>query len=161
MTILECLLLLGSSFLAGVINAIAGGGTLLTFPSLMTFGRLSAAWANGTSTVALVPGSAAGAWGLRRELEGTGRWLALLLPPSLVGGAIGSWLVVALPGRYFDTLVPWLLLTAALLFLAQPYLTRRLKADGVTGLPSWGVCAAVVFFQLFVAVYGGSFGAGV
>jgi uncharacterized membrane protein YfcA len=161
MTYLEPVLLVGSAFLAGVVNAVAGGGTLLTFPSLIQFGGLSAEFANATSTVALVPGSASGAWGFRRELKGTGPWLALLLPPSVVGGTIGSLLVVALPASYFNALVPWLLLTASLLLLAQPYLGRRLQLTGVTGLPSRRMCAAVVFFQLLVAIYGGYFGAGI
>jgi uncharacterized membrane protein YfcA len=161
MTTLEYLLLVGSAFLAGVINTVAGGGTLLTFPSLINFGGLSAVAANATSTVALVPGSAASAWGFRRELEGTGRWLALLLPPSLAGGAIGSLLVTLLPGSYFRALVPWLLLTAALLFLAQPYLTKRLRPGGAEGLPSRRVCASVAFFQFLAAIYGGYFGAGI
>lgn len=159
--ILNYLLLLGASFAAGVINTIAGGGTLLTFPSLINFARLSAVFANATSTVALVPGSLAGAWGLRRELAGCGPWLKLLTLPSLIGGTIGSLLVTRLPERYFDTLVPWLLLTASLLFLLQPYLTKRFLTPGTTGMPPRRVQVVVVFFQFLVAIYGGYFGAGI
>src|SRR5262245_45370694 len=96
-------LLVLSSLAAGVVNALAGGGTLLTFPSLFTalrpmVGELDAAvFANGTSTVALLPGSAAGGWGYRRELQAVGRWPLLLVAPSLVGGAIGTLLVTRLP----------------------------------------------------------------
>lgn len=157
----EAALLLGSAFLAGIINSVAGGGTLLTFPALLRFGQLTAVLANTTSTVALVPGSISGAWGFRKELVGAGPWVTLLLGPSLVGGVIGSLLVTRLPPAYFSALVPWLLLTAALLFLAQPRLARFLKTHRSEGLPSRRVCVVVAFFQLLVGIYGGYFGAGI
>src|SRR5271166_3289950 len=100
-----------AAFAAGVINSLAGGGTLLTFPVLLTV--MTPVQANATSTVALVPGSAAAARGYRRELQGSGDMLALLVAPSLVGGIIGALLVVWLPDRVFDVAVPWLLLTAS------------------------------------------------
>jgi uncharacterized membrane protein YfcA len=158
--VLNYLGLIGAAFAAGVVNTLAGGGTLLTFPSLMGFGRLSAALANGTSTVALVPGSLAGAWGFRRELGEARRWLRILLPPSLLGGLIGTLLVTELPSSYFDAMVPWLILTASLLFLVQPVLAQHFPSNA-EGLPSGRVQAAVVFFQLLVAIYGGYFGAGI
>lgn len=157
---IEYSLLVAAAFFAGVINTVAGGGTLLTFPSLLRFGLLPV-FANATSTVALVPASLAGAWGFRRELAGTGPWLLLLLAPSLMGGTIGSLLVIAVDERYFDALVPWLLLTAALLFLVQPWLSRRFVLNAKTGLPSTRMCVAVVVFQFLVSVYGGYFGAGI
>jgi uncharacterized membrane protein YfcA len=153
-------LLVGSAFAAGVVNTLAGGGTLLTFPSLMSFGRLSATLANGTSTAALVPGSLSGAWGFRRELGEARRWLKLLLPPSLAGGLAGTLLVTELPETYFDAMVPFLILTASLLFLLQPVLARRFPPHP-EGLVSRRVQAGVVFFQFLVAVYGGYFGAGI
>jgi uncharacterized membrane protein YfcA len=158
--VLNYALLIASAFLAGVINTIAGGGTLLTFPSLICFGGLSEVMANGTSTVALVPGSLSGAWGYRRELGAAGPWLRLLFLPSLAGGVIGSLLVIAWPNA-FAILIPWLLLTASLLFLFQPQLSRLVKPGGDSGLPSSGLCAVVVLFQLAVAIYGGYFGAGI
>jgi uncharacterized membrane protein YfcA len=158
--LLNYLVLIGSAFAAGVVNTLAGGGTLLTFPSLMSFGKLTAQFANGTSTVALVPGSLAGAWGFRRELGEARRWLKLLLPPSLIGGLIGTLLVTELPSSYFDAMVPWLILTASLLFLVQPVLARHFPPSAA-GLPSGRMQAAVVFFQLLVAIYGGYFGAGI
>ncbi len=154
------LLLMLAAFLAGMLNAVAGGGTLLTFPSLIGYG-LTPRLANTTSTVALVPASLAGAWGFRRELVGTGPWLKLLVPPSLLGGTIGSLLLIYLPGRIFNLLVPWLLLTAALLFLLQPYLAQRFVKNAETQMPSRGVRVAVIGFQLVVAIYGGYFGAGI
>ena len=83
-------LLCASAFAAGVVNSLAGGGTLLTFPSLLHTGMLSKV-ANETSTVALVPGSVAGAWGFRRDLQGARHWLVLLIAPSLAGGLVGGW----------------------------------------------------------------------
>ena len=154
-----------AAFAAGAVNAVAGGGTLLTFPTLLFALRdlgpdLSGVVANATSTVALAPGSLAGAWGYRRELEGTRRWLLLLLPSSVVGGLVGAVLMVAYP-KYFNQIVPWLLLIAALLFLFQPYFTRWFPPHPVTGRASVGVQTAVVVAQFFVAVYGGYFGAGI
>ncbi len=167
-----------SAFLAGAINALAGGGTLLTFPVLLTV--MSPVQANATSTVALMPGSAAGARGYRRELRGTRSWLILLVPPSIVGGLIGSVLVVSLPDRVFDVAVPWLLLTASLLFLFQPLFARLIRRrtaakvhspDTSTDdtsrsttkddVPGPGTHIVVVAFQIAVAIYGGYFGAGI
>jgi uncharacterized membrane protein YfcA len=122
---LTLVLLCVTAFLAGALNAVAGGGTLLTFPALVAAllrGGLTDAEAklaaNVTSTVALVPGSLAGAWGYRRELDQARPWLARLLLPSLLGGLVGSLLVVRLRPEVFAAVVPWLLLTAALLFMA-------------------------------------------
>jgi uncharacterized membrane protein YfcA len=140
---------------AGAVNAIAGGGTLLTFSALLA--AVTSVEANATSTVALVPASLAGAWGFRKELHTVRRWLPLLAVPSFAGGLVGSLLVARLPPAYFDALVPWLILTAALLFLFQPLLTRPTHHAA----PKAGMVAAVVAFQFLVAVYGGYFGAGI
>jgi Sulfite exporter TauE/SafE len=118
---------------AGAVNSIAGGGPLLTFPALLVGlsspGAADAAVvANATSTVALVPGSLAGAWGYRREMKRARRWLYLLVGPSLAGGAIGALLVTRLDPTYLAALVPWLLLTAALLFLAESLLPQKRRS---------------------------------
>jgi uncharacterized membrane protein YfcA len=147
-----------AAFAAGVVNTLAGGGTLLTFPVLMTV--MPAVEANATSTVALVPGSLAGAFGLRRELRGTGFWLRLLAGPSLLGGLTGALLLTRLDPGYFALLIPWLLLTAALLFLAQPWLTPAAQLEQARP-PSVGGCLVASAFQFAVAVYGGYFGAGI
>src|SRR6516162_10732932 len=94
---------------AGVVNSIAGGGTLLTFPALLAV--VTPVVANGTSTVALVTGSVSAAWGFRRDLHTVRRWIPFLIVPSLLGGYIGSRLVTQLDKRYFDALVPWLVLS--------------------------------------------------
>ena len=158
--VIQHALLIGSAVLAGVINTLAGGGTLLTFSALVGVGGLTRVRANGTSTVALVPGSLSGAWGLRKELGDARRWLPILLPPCVVGGAVGTLLVTQLPQRYFDALVPWLLLGASLLFIAQPFLARRFSPRQDVK-PARPVLAAIVGFQFLVAVYGGYFGAGI
>jgi uncharacterized protein len=164
-----------SACAAGAINALAGGGTLLTFPTLMgvlarQFGEKAAGvLANGTSTTALVPASLGSAWAFRRELYQLRRFLIWLLPPSLLGGAIGTLLVTRLPGEYFNRLVPWLILAAAILFTAQPYLTRRKpqvvapkgeSCDGETPVTSRSLIGMIAL-QFAIGIYGGYFGAGI
>ncbi|HEX5272121.1 MAG TPA: sulfite exporter TauE/SafE family protein [Gemmataceae bacterium] len=148
-----------SALAAGAVNSVAGGGTLLTFPALTAV--VSPVVANGTSTVALVPGSVAGAWGYRREFHHLARWAAILTGPSLVGGAVGTLLVTEFPESYFNALVPWLILTAAILFLLQPTLRRLTGVGAAHAKPSPGAVAGLVAFQFLVAVYGGYFGAGI
>src|SRR5262245_19194217 len=109
--------IIAAAFAAGIMNSVAGGGTLLTFPALITFlaaahGDKTEAVANATSTLALLPGSLAGAWGYRNEYRPARAFALQLLPPSIVGGIIGSILVALFP-KEFGPLVPWLILTAA------------------------------------------------
>jgi uncharacterized membrane protein YfcA len=174
--------LVAAAFAAGIINSVAGGGTLLTFPALVavlaaTHGENAEAWANATSTVALLPGSFAGAWAYRKEYAEARSFALKLLPPSVVGGLVGSLLVVMFP-KAFGPLVPWLILTAALLFLVQHPLNRflakrREAAANLTGDLRHGVklepirearrrqVVLIIAFQFLVAVYGGYFGAGI
>ena len=140
-------------------NAVAGGGTLLTFPALLTV--VSPVVANATSTVALVPGSLASVWGYRFELRHLGPWTGLLILPSLAGGLVGSLLVTRLPEEYFSRLVPWLILTAAVLFLAQPAIIRLMGIGKEHRPPTRVGLAGITIFQFLVAVYGGYFGAGI
>jgi uncharacterized protein len=156
-------LLIGSALIAGVMNSIAGGGTLLTFPALLAvLGPEAAALANATSTVALLPGSLAGTWGYRRELKEVLSTAKSLLPVSFVGGLIGSILLVQFP-KEFGQLVPWLILAAAVLFLIQPLVSRFLKKHEHDAQPpmGWGKYLLLQGFQFLVAVYGGYFGAGI
>jgi uncharacterized protein len=154
----------GAALLAGFVNAIAGGGTLLTFPALVAAG-LSPLHANATSTVALLPGALSSMWGYRRELTGARRWAALFAIPSLVGGVIGALLLLRTPSDAFDRIVPWLVLGATALFLAQRPLLRVVRGarphpgdDLLTAsTPSTGLLAG----QLAVGIYGGYFGAGI
>jgi uncharacterized membrane protein YfcA len=138
---------------------------LLTFPALLVglspLGAADAAVvANATSTVALVPGSLAGAWEYRHEMKRARRWLYLLVGPSLAGGIIGAVLVTRLDPAYFAVLVPWLLLTAAVLFLTESLLPEKAPIGSRQRPRSSGTVAGIVIFQLVVSIYGGYFGAG-
>src|SRR6187549_1077649 len=94
--VFETAVILIAGVFAGAINSIAGGGTLLSFPALVWLGR-DPILANATNAVSMWPGSLAGAYGFRRELATTRRWLLLLIIPSLAGGAIGAWLLLRTP----------------------------------------------------------------
>ncbi|HYC58566.1 MAG TPA: sulfite exporter TauE/SafE family protein [Thermoanaerobaculia bacterium] len=146
--------------MAGAINSLAGGGTLISFPALLWLGR-DPILANATNAVAMWPGSLAGAYGFRRELATTRRWLLLLIIPSLIGGGLGAWLLLRTPASTFERLVPFLILGATLLLAAQEMITSRL---GVLAHahenPTRGWVAFVFIFQLLVSLYGGYFGAG-
>ena len=174
---------------AGAVNSVAGGGTLLTFPALVWAGQFAPTWAgqveklaNATSTVALWPGQLGSLWGYRREVGRSHTAIALLAVPSFLGGLAGALLLLRTRNETFAALVPYLILTATLLFAAQKPLARwqRRKtgpaaeannqpaqepAPGAGRQPEdafplhrWLV---VLAFQFFVAVYGGYFGAGI
>ena len=145
---------------AGAINAIAGGGTLISFPALLWIGR-DAIVANATNTVAIWPGSLAGAFGFRRELATARRWLLLLIVPSIAGGALGAWLLLRTPNTTFERLVPFLILAATVLLAMQEMVTSRLGLVAKSHEnPGAGWMAFVLIFQFIVGVYGGYFGAG-
>lgn len=147
-----------SAAAAGAVNSIAGGGTLLTFPALLSV--IDPVGANATSTVALMPGSLAGGLGYRQEVARCRKLILELVIPSAVGGAIGSLLVTELPPRVFAALVPWLILSAAFLFLLQNPI-KRLVGAGKHEKPTPSVTVLVLGGQLLIAVYGGYFGAGI
>ena len=147
-----------TAFVAGVMNSVAGGGTLLTFPALL--GVVPPAVANATSTVALLPGSLAGSVGFRAEIAASRKFVLRMFVPSLLGGAIGSWLVTE-DKDAFATLVPWLILTAAVLFLIQQPISKWMRAHKPDREPGPVAVAALLGFQFLVAVYGGYFGAGI
>jgi uncharacterized membrane protein YfcA len=150
------LLLLGAAgFWAGMQNALAGGGSFITFPALL-FAGLDPRAANITSTVALFPGQIAMCWSGRRAASGVhGLTLSALIVISLAGGTAGALLLLATPAAFFARLVPWLVLFATLVFaLGQP-IRRRLPED-VHLSPS--ILAAI---QSAIAVYGGYFGGGI
>lgn len=161
MTIIQCALLFGSAMAAGMINSVAGGGTLLTFPSLIWAGHTPIN-ANATSTVALVPGTLSSTLGYRRELEKTPRRFFVLMIPSLIGGLLGAGLLRRTPPAIFASLVPYLILFATILFLVQEPIQRRRQTRDATRLPAtnrWLIGTG--FYQFFIAVYGGYFGAGI
>lgn len=157
---MDLLLLLAAAFLAGGINSIAGGGTLLSFPALVWLGRPPII-ANATNTVALWPGSLAGVFGFRQELRKVQRWLLLLTIPSLLGGALGAWLLLRTSEKTFVRIVPLLILGATLLLAVQETITRRLGIIArAHERPTIGWVTFVFTFQFGVGIYGGYFGAG-
>jgi len=155
----EVAALLASAAGAGVMNAMAGGGTILTFPTLILLGE-PAITANATSAVALWPGSAASLYGYRREVRGHRDWLMRLILPSLLGGALGAVLLLRTPPRTFEGLAPFLILFATVLFALQGALSRWLGSPRAGG-PDPARSTAAWIFQFGVAVYGGYFGAGI
>jgi len=148
-------LLVGSAALAGAVNSVAGGGTLISFPAAIAWG-LPSTMANATNAVAMAPGSFASAWALRRELSEQRRLALLLTVPAVVGGALGAFILQHTSQRLFDALIPWLVLGATLVILFQGLLVRReAKPRPATRART----AVVVGCQLAVGVYGGYFGA--
>lgn len=172
MTVWEMLALFGSALAAGAINAVAGGGTLLTFPALL-FSGTGAVVANATSSFALTMGTAGSLFGFRSQWASTRIWLRRFVPVSIAGGLLGSWLVKVQGEAVFVKVVPWLLLFATGLFMVQGPLKRwrehrlRLKngSPGPEGTSGSGAAqvpvAACVALQAGVALYGGYFGAGI
>jgi uncharacterized protein len=156
--ILTFTLLCLAALAAGAVNSIAGGGTLLTFPALLRV--IGAVEANATSTVALLPGSFAGAVGYWAELRQCRRLIAWLIAPSLLGGFIGSRLVTEYPPEVFERLIPWLILGASALFLLQGPLKRWIGGEA-HARPTGFTLAGVIAAQFLIAVYGGYFGAGI
>jgi uncharacterized membrane protein YfcA len=158
-SLLQGVVLFASAFVAGMINSIAGGGTLLTFPTLIWLG-LDAKEANATSTVALWPGLVGGLYGFRRELEKSRPLLVRLGLTSLVGGALGAALLIWTPSETFARLVPFLIFFATILFMAQEPITRRLRLETTPGDRQRGWWTGAILFQFCAAIYGGYFGAG-
>jgi uncharacterized membrane protein YfcA len=149
------LMLVFAGFVAGAQNALAGGGSFLTFPALLLFG-MGARAANITSTVALFPGQVLTGWAGRTQVAGLpGLGLRPLMGISLAGGGAGAVLLLATPESFFQHLVPFLVLFATVLFAWGSFMRR--PADGKPHIgPRWAAGA-----QAVVAVYGGYFGGGV
>jgi len=149
-----------AAFMAGLINSVAGGGTLISFPTLIWLG-LSSVNSNATNTVALWPGSLGGAWGYRRDLRRVESRLLAFIIPSVLGGMAGALLLAQTPPDVFDRLVPALVLFATFLFMFRGLLQSRFNpASGHAELSApWPVAAPLI--QFGVALYGGYFGAGI
>src|SRR6266550_393893 len=159
MSLPNMLMMIAAAFAAGVINSIAGGGTLITFPVLIWLG-LDAKVANATSTVALWPGLFGGLFGYRRELENSSTILLRLGTTSIIGGALGAWLLIWTPSPTFARLVPFLILFATILFMAQGTINRWLRLGSLVEKPTNLWWFGAIVFQFFSAIYGGYFGAG-
>lgn len=162
-----------AAFIAGGVNAIAGGGTFFSFPALLAAG-VSPVVANASNTVALCPASLASAWAYRKEALRHGRMAWFLAIASMIGSLIGAEILLHTTDAAFTMLIPWLLLLATLLFAFSKPISRFIahlrvvslsmarrqtikhQEDGLIGpSPIGGTC-----FQLVVGIYGGFFGAG-
>ena len=163
---IEILALIMASCAAGIVNAIAGGGTLITFPVLILFG-IPPVIANATSTLSLVVGTAGSLYSFRSMLAEVRPWFATFIPVSIAGGWLGSFFLTHGSERVFSSLVPWLILFATLLFMVQGvvrhYASKKVLDASVPSQPgelkgSGRVHLFVaVLFQFIVSVYGGYF----
>lgn len=147
-------LLFGAAVLGGAQNAVAGGGSFITFPSLI-FAGVPPLQANATSAVALWPGSIASAAGYREDIKKGHRFVRLLAVAAVIGGVAGAFLLLGTPATTFRALVPWLLLTATVIFAIGPTVTRAFRARNLH-MPMW----LLFVLQLVIATYGGYFGGG-
>jgi uncharacterized membrane protein YfcA len=159
------LLLFVAALVGGALNAVAGGGSFIALPALISVG-VSPVVANATTTCAMWPASLSSALAYRREIAPARRWLLPLGSASLVGGMAGGWLLVNTSDELFLRLLPWLMLSAAVVFTFGGRVSGRMLASAgardalrtthtVVGTPAW-----IVLFQLIVAIYGGYFGGG-
>jgi uncharacterized membrane protein YfcA len=157
-------ILFAAATIAGAVNSVAGGGSLITFPVLLWLGR-EPILANATNTVSLAPGSLAALHGFRRELTGLREWMVRGTLPSLVGGVLGAVLLLATPAPIFKDLIPFLILFATALFaLSGPInaaVQRRAGHADPSGIPEHPAWTPVLLYQFAVSVYGGYFGAGI
>jgi uncharacterized membrane protein YfcA len=160
MSLTEAAVLTSAALIAGAMNAIAGGGTILTFPALLAFG-MPAIRANATSTLALMVGILGSTYGYRAHLPITGVWLRRFGIASVLGGFLGAALLTHTPEKLFEKLVPFLLLIATVIFMAQSAFRHLVAVEARAariGAPHVIAATAVMFL---VAIYGGYFGAGI
>ena len=148
-----------AAFLAGAINSVAGGGTLVSFPTLVWLG-LPPITANATSTVAIWPGSLGSIWGFRHELGQTERRMRMLSLSSLIGGGLGAMLLRSTPAAVFQHLVPFLILFASVLFTVQGPIQKKLRQRSGADDKAAVWMPGGLLLNLLVAIYGGYFGAG-
>jgi uncharacterized membrane protein YfcA len=144
-----------AGLMAGTMNAVAGGGSFVSFP-IMVLAGLPPIAANASSTVALFPGTMASTWAYRDDLRGiAGIGLKLLLPISLAGGLVGAILLLETPGGAFDLVIPWLLLLATLTFAGGRHVGDWLRRYVRIGR------GAFLVMQFIISIYGGYFGGAV
>jgi len=144
---------------AGTINAVVGSGTLVTFPVLIALG-VTPVVASMSNAMGLVAGTAAGAWGYRRELKGRGLQLLKLLPASLLGGITGAWLLLHLPEKVFHYVAPVLLVLALLMVVFQPRLqawVRNREENPVHAIKDKRHGILLIVLVYLAGVYGGYF----
>lgn len=152
----EYALMIAAGFAAGMLNAVAGGGTFLTFPALVYLG-LPVVSANATATLTALPGYISSAWAFRRDLRPEGSLgLRAIIAVAALGAVVGAMLLLVTPSKVFSGVVPWLLLVATLLFALGPRVLALARARGM-GMAGPVVAALAIFA---VSVYGGYFNGG-
>jgi uncharacterized protein len=155
----HAILLFFAGALAGAMNAVAGGGSFVAFPTLL-FTGVPPIPANATNTLSLWVGTAVSGGAYRRHLKLPRRVLLPLVSMGLLGGLAGALLLIKTPAHTFLRLIPWLMLAATLLFTFGRHPTGRLSA-GISHQASNAALAGASFFELLVAIYGGYFGGGI
>ncbi len=161
MTLLQVGLLFAAALLGGALNSVAGGGSFICFPALL-FSGVPGTQANMTSTVALWPASLGSVGAYRQELKHQGQDMLPFLLVSLVGGVIGAVLLVNLPSKSFEQILPFLMLFATVLFAFGRRVSSKLQRQASSiHIPARVLAATTVLFQLVVAIYGGFFGGGI
>jgi uncharacterized protein len=153
MTVISVLVLFSAGLLSGIVNAIAGGGTFLTFGA-MTLAGLPPISANATSSIVQFPGYITSALAYKREIAREWKAILILSAISVAGALGGALLLLSLSNPSFKSLVPWLLLVATALFAAGPKLKPKVEAEHPPNSPI-GIAT-----QFIVSIYGGFFGAG-
>ena len=179
MTILQAVALFVAGILAGALNSVAGGGSLISFPTLL-FAGVPAIPANATNAMAVWPGSMASIPPYRKDLSHERRELLIFSLVSVVGGVLGAIVLLRTPPRLFEQLIPWLLLFATLIFAFGGQITRLVRGQRATPAvdtadvtdagkdaaaaddapPSRRALAGVSVIQFAIALYGGFFGGG-
>lgn len=162
MSVTDALFLFIAAVGGGVLNSVAGGGSFLTFPTLL-FTGVPAIQANATSAVALWPGSVASTIAYRREVLGLGKRIVPLSLVSILGGFLGARLLLSTSQESFRALIPWLLLAATVVFAFGSPLVARMRREkgGAAGSRGRLHRILVLGVQLVIAIYGGFFGGGI
>jgi len=158
MPVTEVIGLMLAAAAGGAINAVAGGGTIITFPTLLFFG-MSPKSANATSTLALVIGTSASIYSYRGHWTVIKPWLSRFVPISILGGILGAALLYRTSEKAFGKLVPFLIFFATVLFVSQGVMRRFANLEAKSGHPH--AIFGAILFQFAVALYGGYFGAGI
>jgi uncharacterized protein len=159
MSLFHEILIFLAALTAGFINAIAGGGTLVSFPVLLALG-IPPVVANVTNTVALVPGTIGGMWSQRKEFQSQYKRLIKLLPVSIIGGIAGGLLILNTNENTFKIIIPYLILLATLLLAAQVKIKNWVVARIGQAHTEHHNPIFMLSMVFAAAVYGGYFGAG-
>ena len=159
-TLIHSLLLFSTAFIAGGLNAVAGGGSFITFPTLI-FTGVAPVIANATNNTGLWIAAIASAGAYRRDLNIEKRQLLLLVGISLIGGVIGAVALLYTSPTVFKKMIPYLLLAATLIFTFSESLKKWLQLQTKNDSPTSPPLFMLLFSQLLISIYGGFFGAGV